>query len=122
MPYFHATWDENIASILKYGLGGKPPRKVNFDGATPGVYLSVDPVIAFGFLFEVLIEGEDEPEASPKVMMERMRLIVIDDSRINLELLVDDPMVDRKDLTKLYRGIIDVNGMPILKTSDVFPG
>lgn len=121
MPYYHATWAENLPSIVRNGLGGGVPVKVNFEWSEPGVYLSVDPVIAFGFLLEAVLTGSEPPKDPPHKALEKMKVIVIDDSRVDPSLLIDDPHVNCQDLTKLYKGIIDITGMPILGHAILFP-
>ena len=50
-----------------------------------------------------------------------LRVLVIDDSRIDRRLVDVDPNVERRDLTVLYRGVVDVTSLPVLSVDDLFP-
>lgn len=121
MPYFHATWAENMPSILEHGLGGARSIRANFEDVPEGVYLCVSPMIAMGFLIEAIQYRDDLHDLPPPEILDLMRVIVIDDSRIDTRKLCDDPIIDRKDLTKLYLGVIDVNGLPVLDHRTLTP-
>jgi hypothetical protein len=117
MAYFHATWDRHIASILAHGLGSITPDAQNFP-VEYGVYLAKDPYV--GAL--CLIEAYTDPAFSEAVPLEALgaiRIIVIDDSRIDQKFLDVDPNVERSGLTYLYRGTIDARNMPIVLVNDI---
>ena len=114
MPLYHATWADNVASILKFGLGGASPAKRNFPSAVQGVYLTTHPAIGLSFLLESLLNRDDLDNTSPEEFLGNVRVFVIDDARIDESLLDYDPEVERRDVTRFYRGIINVTGMPVL--------
>lgn len=121
MPYYHATWAENIPSILKHGLGGAAPTRRNFAEAHEAVYLCCDPVIAAGFLFEALTLRDDLDDLDPQEVLDSIRVIVIDDSRLDPNRLRYDPELERKDITRVYEGVIDVRGLIILTREHISP-
>jgi len=120
MPYYHATWRKHLSSIQKYGLGGAAPDRQNFP-VEVGVYLANEPMIALSILLEAYIESGDELGLSPPEALAVMCVLVIDDSRVNIAMLDPDPNIERRDLTHLYRGIIDVTGLPVLSVDDIVP-
>lgn len=122
MPYFHATYAQHIPSILKHGLGGATPER-NFEGTEPGVYLGSLPELCVMMLLEHLLEDGNEKSSIPAVAMEQIRIIVVDDSRVQMGLLDGDPQVPPKWRDRLfrYRGTIDVRGMPILALDQMQP-
>jgi hypothetical protein len=120
MPFYHATWRKHLPSIQKHGLGGALPDRQNFP-VEKGVYLANEPVVALSILLEAYIDSGDELDLSPPEAMAAMCVLVIDDSRINSSLLDIDPNIERRDLTHLYRGIIDITGLPIVSVDDIVP-
>lgn len=119
MPFFHATWRDNLPSIMSKGLGAADPIERNFD-CVPGTYLSEEAWIALGFLVEAFMEKADA-DCNPSEMVKQMAVIVVDDSRVERSRLRSDPNIDRHVGTWLYDGIIDVRGMPVLSVDDVIP-
>jgi len=119
MPFFHATWRENLPSIMSAGIVATVPTERNFD-CEPGAYLSEEAWLALGFLVEAFMEKAD-PNSNPSEMIKRMAVIVVDDSRVDRSRLRADPNVDRQVGTWLYDGIIDVRGMPVLSVDDIVP-
>jgi hypothetical protein len=118
MPYFHATWRRHLPSIQEHGLGGAAPDAQNFP-VERGVYLAVDAAIALSMLLDAyLVNGEDSGLTPPEALA-AMCVIVIDDTRIRPQLLDIDPNVARRDVTALYRGVVDVTGMPVLSVDSV---
>jgi hypothetical protein len=116
MPYFHATWRENIPSIHRYGLGGAVPDRRNFEDATAGVYLAESPTVAVYFLLEAYTLRGD-PDSKPAERVEAIVVLVVDDARVQASKLVSDPQNPRRDegmRTWVYGGIVDVTGMPIV--------
>jgi hypothetical protein len=120
MPYYHATWRKHLPSIWKHGLGGAAPDRQNFP-VEVGVYLANEPMVALSILLEAYIETGDELGLSPPEALKAMCVLVIDDSRVNISMLDVDPNLERRDLTHLYRGIIDVTGLPVLSVDDIVP-
>lgn len=120
MPFYHATWRKHLPSIHKHGLGGALPDRQNFP-VEAGVYLANEPVVAVSILLEAYMEIGDQLDMSPPEALAAMCVIVIDDSRVNVFKLDVDPNIERQDLTHLYRGIIDVNGLPVLSVDDIIP-
>lgn len=120
MPFYHATWRKHLPSIQKYGLGGAAPDRQNFP-VESGVYLANEPVVAISILLEAYIETGDELGLTPPEALAAMCVLVIDDSRVNVAMLDIDPNIERRDLTHLYRGIIDVTGLPVLSVDDIVP-
>lgn len=120
MPFYHATWQRHLSSIRKHGLGGAIPDRQNFP-VEPGVYLAVDPAIAVSMLIEAYIESGDKLEMTPPEARKAMCVLVIDDGRINHNLIDVDPNIERRDLTILYRGVIDVTALPVISVDEIFP-
>jgi hypothetical protein len=120
MPYFHATWRRHLPSIQKHGLGGAAPDAQNFP-VEKGVYLAVDASIALSMLLEAYLENGEDSGLTPPEALAAMCVIVIDDSRLQKTLIDVDPNVERQDVTALYRGIIDVTGMPVISVDTLFP-
>jgi hypothetical protein len=101
-------------------LGGAAPDRQNFL-VDAGVYLANEPVVALSILLEAYIENGDDLGFSPPEASAAMCILVIDDSRVNVAILNADPNIERRGLTHLYRGIIDVSGLPILSVDDIVP-
>lgn len=120
MPYYHATWRHNLESIRKNGLGGAAPDRRNFS-VEDGVYLARDPAVAVSVLVEAYAESGDGMGMRPSEALEAMCVLVVDDSRIDPRLMDVDPNMERRDLTVLYRGVVDVSALPVLSVEDVFP-
>jgi hypothetical protein len=120
MPYFHATWRRHLPSIQKHGLGGAAPDAQNFP-VEKGVYLAVDASIALSMLLEAYLENGEDSGLTPPEALAAMCVIVIDDSRLQKTRIDVDPNVERQDVTALYRGIIDVTGMPVISVDTLFP-
>jgi hypothetical protein len=118
MPYFHVTFDRHVSSILRHGLGAVLSER-NWPEADVGVYLTDDPIWGIAVMVDLLMGKFDEADCSPKAFVESLRIIVVDDSRIRQEKMIEDPSFPDKDCMRLYRGIIDVSGMPVLNIDDV---
>lgn len=118
MPFYHATWDRHLDSIRKDGLGGAQPDRRNFP-VESGVYLARDPEVAISIMIEAYLESGEASGLTPPEAFAAIRIIVIDDSRIRIELLSADPNIERQDLTMLYQGVIDVTGLPIVGVDDI---
>lgn len=118
MPYYHATHMKRLDAIYKEGLHSR--AKQNFD-CKKGVYLALDPYIAFGFLLEDFFAKADE-QAKPSQEAKNFLVIVIDDARINPDLLHPDPNVEGKWQKELfiYGGEIDITAMPIINSEILF--
>ena len=120
MPYYHAAWTRHLPSIRKHGLGGAAPDRQNFP-VEAGVYLAVDPAVAVSVMIEAYAENGHEMGMTPPEALKAMCVLVIDDSRIDRRLVDVDPNVERRDLTVLYRGVVDVTSLPVLSVDDLFP-
>jgi hypothetical protein len=120
MPYYHATWRRHLQSIRSNGLGGALPDRRNFSVAD-GVYLAVDPFVAISMLIEACAEGGEGATMAPPEALDAMCIIVVDDARVDQRLVHIDPNIERRDLTILYRGVIDVSALPVLSVDDVVP-
>lgn len=118
MPFYHATWRKHLPSIQKHGLGGAAPDRQNFP-VEAGVYLANEPVVALSIMLEAYIENGEDSGLSPPEALAAMCILVIDDSRVNPALLDVDPNIERRDLTYLYRGVIDVNGLPVVSVDEI---
>ncbi|OAP44038.1 hypothetical protein ATC00_28370 [Sinorhizobium americanum] len=70
-------------------------------------------------MIESYLESSDTIDITPSQVVEAICVLVIDDSRVTERLISADPNIDRTDITVLYRGIVDVTGMPILGVDDV---
>lgn len=113
MPYFHATWSRHVPSIRKRGLGGAAPDRRNFP-VEEGVYLASDPAVAVSMLLDAYLESGDGLAMAPPQAVAAMSVLVIDDARLNPDLLEHDPNVEASGLTFIYRGVIDVSALPEL--------
>lgn len=120
MPYYHATWRRHLPSIRKHGLGGAMPDRQNFP-VESGVYMSTDAAVAVSMMIEAYMLNGDDWGMSPPEALEAMCVIVVDDSRIDQRMVDADPNVERRDLTILYRGVIDISALPVLSVDDVIP-
>jgi hypothetical protein len=120
MPRYHATWASNLESITRHGLGGASPDTRNFD-CDDGVYLAEDPAAAICFLIEAAVRNEGFG-ATPADAFKAMRLIVIDDSRYDASLAEPDPHVERAGIAVIYRGVIDVRGLPVIDAETAIAG
>lgn len=120
MPYYHATWIENLEDIRKHGIRPTSVERKNFPGSPEGVYLATDPLIAVGFLVEALVERDDlRSSGSPAEDLARIRIIVVDDARIDQSKLTIDPVIDRPDIAFLYSGVVDISGSVVLDVNQV---
>jgi hypothetical protein len=119
VPFFHVTFDRHIPSILKHGLGGRITEQ-NFPGCEAGVYLATDHAIGLVMLIAEMMEREDD-SVSPKNWIASVRVIVVDDTRVNPKLLSIDESFPDSALIKRYEGVIDVTGMPILDIDQAMP-
>lgn len=120
MPYYHATWRRHLPSIRENGLGGAAPDRQNFP-VESGLYLAHDPAVAVSVLVEAYIESGDGMGMGPSEALRAMCVLVVDDSRINPRFIDVDPNIERRDLTVLYRGVVDVAALPVLSVEDLFP-
>ena len=120
MPFYHATWRKHLPSIQKHGLGGAAPDRQNFP-VEAGVYLANEPVVALSIMLEAYIENGEDSGLSPPEAVAAVCILVIDDSRVNPALLDVDPNIERRDLTHLYRGVIDITGLPVVSADDIVP-
>ena len=120
MPYYHATWRRHLSSIRKHGLGGAMPDMQNFP-VERGVYLSTDAAVAVMMVIEAYMMNGDDWGMTPPEALAAMCVIVVDDSRIDQRMVDVDPNVERRDMTILYRGVIDIAALPVLSVGDVIP-
>lgn len=123
MPWFHATFDRHVPSILRHGLGARVVER-NFEGAAVGVYLAGSAEAALVMLIDwYMSNGQIDPEGvpAPKDFHGSLRIIVIDDGRLRPSLLTHDEAFPDLEEIRRYLGVIDVNGMPILTVDDVTP-
>jgi hypothetical protein len=123
MPFFHATFDRHIPSILRHGVGGRVTER-NFEGAAVGVYLADSVEAALVMLIDwYMTKGQEDPEGvpAPRDFHASMRMIVIDDGRIRPDLLTHDEAFPDQEEIRRYLGVIDVTGMPILTVDQVTP-
>lgn len=121
MPHYHATWEDNLPSIIRHGLGGAAPGSRNFD-CEGGVYLATDPSLAVSFLIEAAVRQGASSGMTPADAMASMRLIVIDDTRLDWRLASPDPNIEREGIAIIYHGVVDVTGMPVLEMDEVLAG
>jgi hypothetical protein len=117
MPYFHGTRKENLASILRHGLGGVDPGP-NSEQCERGVYLAETPWLSIGILLDQMFSTGDDSTV-PNQELDRWVVIVVDDSRINGLLLRRDPHLDDEWKSWIYDGVIDVTNAVILSVDDV---
>ncbi len=62
-----------------------------------------------------------ETDSVPSEHLDEICVIVIDDARVRPELLGPDPQVSRPD-SFVFRGSIDVSGMPVLGVEEALAG
>lgn len=121
MPFYHVTRADRLPSILRHGLGG-------FDGGRnweceDGVYLASDPAIGLAVMLQHYCEF-GAADSVPSEEVASWRCIVVDDSRIRVELLRPDPeFPEPSGRSMIYDGVVDVRGMPVLDVHGVLaPG
>lgn len=120
MPFYHATWVESLKEIQREGLRPVPIERKNYPDAPQGVYLACDPLVAISFLIEALIERSDlRSSVSPADDLARVRILVIDDARVDRSKLKIDPVIEKPEIAYLYSGTIDVSGSVVLDVSQV---
>jgi hypothetical protein len=86
-----------------------------------GVYLSTDPAVAISMLIEAYMKNGDEWKMAPPEALEAICVLVVDDTRIDRRLVDVDPNIERRDMTVLYRGVIDVAALPVLSLDEIIP-
>jgi hypothetical protein len=119
MPWFHATFRKHLDSIRSHGLGGTIVEK-NWNECDDGVHLATNPAVCLLVMFEHYARFGD-PESLPREHLKEIVVIVVDDSRVDARLLAPDPEIDRDDV-RIYCGVIDVTGMPVLAVDEVVAG
>lgn len=112
MTYYHATTKDRIESIRRHGLGGLRGAPKAFPDCEDGVYLAADPIYAMSFLVERALAGEFA-HLTPLETYALFSVFVIDGSRVDPARLEPDPNTPH-DGFWLYRGVIDVNAMPVV--------
>jgi hypothetical protein len=120
MPFFHATFADRLPSILRHGL--RAGHEKNWPGIEDGVYLASHAEVAIWIMLERYLRFGD-PTSVPREELARLRVIVVDDTRVRPNLLRPDPEFDgdADGVGMIYPGVIDVTGMPILTLDDVLP-
>lgn len=122
MPYYHATTVDRLPSILRHGLGGidTGPRS---EECERGVYLASHPMLAVAVGLEHMMNTEcAEHGGSPREAVRAIRVIVVDDGRLDADRLRPDPHVDGWRGSWLYPGVIDVRGLPVLTSAEAKAG
>jgi hypothetical protein len=118
MSYYHVTTIDRIPSIESQGLRPFGVEK-RFKDCPDGVYLATDPIVPISFMFEKYY-GSELP---PKALIESIRIIVVDKSRLDDSLLfLDDNVPEHCDGWKMfwcYDGTVDIRGMPILTVDQI---
>ena len=115
MPFFHVTRADRLPSILRHGLGGAAGGK-NWE-CEDGVYLASDPAVGLAVMLQHYCE-HGAADSAPAEEVASWRCIVVDDSRIRVELLRPDPEVPG-GRSMIYAGVVDVRGMPVLDVAGV---
>lgn len=121
MPYYHSTTVDRLASIARYGLGGVDtgPRS---EACARGVYLAEDPRTAVAIaLMHYLNTGAATGEA-PAAALAAVRVLVVDDTRLDRRRLRPDPQVRTWPGAWLYDGVVDVTSAPVLTVDAVLAG
>lgn len=119
MPWFHVTFDRHIDSIRRHGLGARVVER-NWPECDEGVYLAKAAELGLMLFIERYAESGD-PDSVPSDYLATLRIVVVDDSRVDLRKLVRDSSYPDDDGVGRYLGIIDVAGMPILDVDAVTP-
>lgn len=121
---YHATPSCYLASIKKYGLGGKMPKKRFWDyTGTPyeniktGFFVATDEYVAASYLeasedFEQLAEDYEDRYGKPlEIIVFKIPVNKID----NKKLSVDNNLDVDFDHTFFYNGIVDFKDMEIIE-------
>ena len=119
VPYYHATTEDRLPSILRHGLGGVDIGS-RVDDCERGVYLASDLELALCVALEYAIR-ESVRLPSPRTAVAVIRVLVIDDARLDATRLGADPHFDGTG-SWLYAGVIDVTGQPILTFDEAKAG
>lgn len=119
MPWFHVTFERHVASIVRHGLGARVVER-NWPECDEGVYLAKSAEFGLMLFIERYAESGD-PASIPRDYLATLRIVVVDDSRVDLRRLVRDASFPDDDGVGLYLGVVDVTGMPILDVDAVMP-
>lgn len=111
MPFFHATLRRHLPSINRHGLGARGHGQ-NWPGCAAGAYLSTHPAVCIAVMLEHYIQF-GEAGSVPSEHLKEICILVIDDSRVEVSRLAQDPQSERSD-SLIYAGVIDVAGMPVI--------
>ncbi len=119
MPWYHVTFQRHVASIRRHGLGARIVEK-NWPECDEGVYLAKGPEVGLMLFMERYAAGEDSHMAPPDYLAS-LRIVVVDDSRVDPGKLVRDASYPDNDEIGRYLGIIEVTGMPVLDVDALTP-
>jgi hypothetical protein len=119
MPWFHVTFERHVESIRRHGLGARVVER-NWPECDEGVYLAQGAELGLMLFIERYVQGGD-PDSVPRDYLATLRIVVVDDSRIDPSRILPDPSFPDDEGVGLYRGVIDVTGMPILDVDAVTP-
>ncbi len=119
MPWFHVTFDRHVDSIRRHGLGARVVER-NWPECDEGVYLAQGPELGLMLFIERYAETGDR-DSVPSDYLASLRIVVVDDSRVDPRKLARDPSFPDEEGIGRYLGVIDVTGMPILDVDAVTP-
>jgi len=119
MPWYHVTFERHVPSILRHGLGARVVER-NWPECDDGVYLAKTPEFCL-MLFIERYAAEGDPDSVPRDYLATLRIVVIDDTRVDLRKLVRDASYPDDDGVGRYLGVIDVTGMPVLDVDAITP-
>lgn len=119
MPWFHVTFDRHVDSIRRHGLGARVVER-NWPECDDGVYLAKGPELGL-MLFIERYAAEGDPNSVPSDYLASLRIVVVDDSRIDPGRLVRDASYPDDEGVGRYLGVIDVSGMPVLDVDAITP-
>jgi hypothetical protein len=96
---YHATYKPLIKNIKKFGLGGNPKKRKNWEDSKDVVYLANDPDVAESYAEESELVNED--------WLDEIVIFKIDTNNLDINLLKNDKNVRNDDQdTFEYYGII----------------
>lgn len=104
---YHATFEQNVKSILKQGICPQPPHKRNWDKSKDDtIYLMDTPEAAYDMLEVMCYDLNDESKINDEIAV-----FEIDSSHLNLDQLSPDENIlideDQSVFSYQYKGSID---------------
>jgi hypothetical protein len=121
MPYYHATLEATMPSIRRHGLGGIDPGPRS-EPCARGVYLAAHPSLAVQMAVMHALNTASAGARTPREALAAVRVVVVDDTRLDARRLRPDPQVTHWAGAWVYAGVIDVTGLPVLTVEEALSG